>query len=481
MDAGVELLSLGNSFAKRGELEQAATYYRSALTAGPERPEALCNLGNVLREMGRLPEAVSWLEKALEHSPDFPEALINLAAAREEQGAFAEAERHLRKVIRLRPTMACAYNNLGSVLQKEGRSAEALVHLREALRLDPGSAEAFHNLGVVLDRLEEPKEAIASYRAALRLRPDYADAHLDLGLTLLSLGDFGSGWEEYEWRWRTRRTARRPFARPQWDGAPLRGRTLLVHAEQGLGDAILFLRYVPLIPDGRILCEVPATLAPLVPAPAVAISSGSPLPDFDVHVPLLSLPRLFQTTVESIPSRTPYLGSPDPRRTGFWKARIARTGTLRVGLAWAGSASNSNDATRSMRLSEMAPLAQIPGVSFFSLQKGPAAGDPAPDGLLAERLETTMELEDAAAVIANLDLIISVDTMLAHLAGAMGKPVWTLLSFAADWRWLRGREDSPWYPTMRLFRQRRPGDWNPVLKQVAETLKETYLCHPTTN
>jgi hypothetical protein len=340
-------------------------------------------------------------------------------------------------------------------------------------------------MGVAFDRIGHSAEAVASYRQALRLRPDYADAHLDLGLALLSMGDFTAGWEEYEWRWRTRRVMRRDFAQPQWDGSPLNGRTLLIHAEQGLGDTVQFLRYVPLVRDAVIILEVPPALARLVEGldgVKQVIPAGAALPGFDLHAPLLSLPRLFRTTPETIPNRTPYLQFNDPARTRLWNTRTGQPGAFRVGIAWAGSAANSNNRTRSMRLADLAPLGDTPGgVSFFSLQKGPAVQERAPARLaITDLLADTHDVRDTAALVLNMDLIISVDTFVAHLAGALGKPVWTLLSFAADWRWLRARDDCPWYPQMRLFRQSYPGDWQPVVERVVHTLTENHSCHPST-
>jgi len=513
MSAAGDLLDLGNRLAQRGELQQAAASFRNALAVNPEWPEALSNLGNALREMGQPGEAAVCLERALERRPEFPEALLNLAVVREEQGALEDAADRLRLAIRLRPQMAYAHNNLASVLQKQGRTGEALEHLREALRLDPDFAEAHHNLGVVLDGMGRPGEAIASYREALRRKADYADAHLDLGLALLRSGDFTAGWEEYEWRWRTRRARVRRFVQPEWDGSPLEGRTLLIHAEQGLGDTVQFLRYVPLVPDAAILLEVPPAAAPLVgqtpwsarvppralhplaarapaadggsAAPAAGsrfagvagiVPAGAALPPFDRHIPLLSLPRLFQTTLRTIPRATPYLPAAYPARIAFWNRRMGHEGTFRIGLCWAGSGAHSNNRTRSMRLADCAPLAAIPGISFFSLQKGPPSREPPPDGMeIVDVLEGTADLRDTAAVIQNLDLVLSVDTLVAHLAGALARAVWTLLPFAADWRWLRQREDCPWYPTMRLVRQPGAGDWKSVIERVAGCLEAAHL------
>ena len=486
MSAAAELFARGAALAQTGQLDRAVDCFRSCVEQNPDWPEALSNLGNALRESGRTEEAMRWLERALRIRPAFPEALVNLAVVLEERGELEAARRKLDEALALRPGLALAHSNLGSVLAKLGSGQEALACVMEALRLKPDFPEALHNLGVVLDGLGRTDEAIRQYREALRHRPDYADAHLDLGLTLLSKGDFAAGFEEYEWRWRTRRAPARRLRRPEWDGSPLEGRTLLVHAEQGLGDTIQFIRYVELIQGGDLILEVQPPLVDLldglrarVPAVKQVVTAGPALPDFDCHVPLISLARVFRTTPETIPNRTPYVDMQDAERLREWNRRTNAAG-LRVGLVWSGGAQNSRNSTRSMRVSDLEPLGRLQDVAFFSLQKGPAAREPSPPGLaLQQPIADTDDIRDTAAAILNLDLVISVDTLVAHLAGALGKPVWTLLSFAPDWRWLRDRLDCPWYPSMRLFRQSRPGDWRTVVKDVRDQLEN--LCCRRTN
>jgi tetratricopeptide (TPR) repeat protein len=487
MSATAELLARGAALAQAGKLDSAVDCFRTCVEQNPDWPEALSNLGNALREVGRSGEAIRLLERALRLRPGFPEALVNLSVLMEERGDFEEARRLLTEALAFRPGLAIAHSNLGSVLAKLGLGQDALASVMEALRLKPDFPEALHNLGVVLDSLGRTEEAIRQYREALRRRPDYADAHLDLGLALLSIGEFSPGFEEYEWRRRTRRMEARHFRKPEWNGWPLKGRTLLVHAEQGLGDTIQFVRYLDLIRDGEVILEVQPALLNLlnsqrvsIPALKQVVASGSSLPDFDCHVPLLSLPRMFRTTVDTIPTHTPYLGIADAGRLGFWNSRTGSSARFRAGLVWAGGVQNSRNRTRSMHLSELEPLSRVSGVQFFSLQKGAASQESAPASLTVEDLiADSDDIRDTAAAILNLDLIISVDTMVAHLAGALGKPVWTLLSLGSDWRWLRSRRDCPWYPTMRLFRQSRPGDWGPVVEEVREQLEN--LCHRRMN
>jgi tetratricopeptide (TPR) repeat protein len=487
MSATAELFARGAALAQAGKLDSAVDCFRTCVEQNPDWPEALSNLGNALREVGRSDEAIRWLERALRLRPEFPEALVNLAVLMEERGDFEDARRLLSEALALRPGLAVAHSNLGSVLAKLGLGKEALASVMEALRLRPDFPEALHNLGVVLDSLGRTDEAIRQYREALRRRPDYADAHLDLALALLSMGEFRRGFEEYEWRWRTGRTQARHFRQPEWDGSPLKGQTLLVHAEQGLGDTIQFVRYIELIRDAEVILEVQPALLDFLdsqrasfPSLKRVVAAGSSLPEFDCHIPLLSLPRIFQTTLETIQNRTPYLSSIGASRLESWKARMGPGKELRVGLVWAGGAQNSRNGTRSMDLSELKPLAGLAGAAFFSLQKGPASLDAAGSSFpIDDLIAGSNDLRDTAAAILNLDLIISVDTMVAHLAAALGKPVWTLLSFAPDWRWLRGRHGCPWYPTMRLFRQSRPGDWGTVVEDVRDQLED--LCHRRTN
>jgi hypothetical protein len=406
------------------------------------------------------------------------EAQLNLAAVFEDQGRLEEAADGLQRLLRMKPDYVQALSNLGSVLKKLGRLTEARRCLEKALELKPDFSEAHNNLGAVLEQMGCWEGAASRYQTALRWQPDLVEAHMNLSMLWLLTGEFERGWKEHEWRWKKKGTAPRACGRPLWDGAPLEGRTILLQAEQGLGDTLQFIRYAAVVKQhgGRVVFECPARLAPLlrtVPGVDRLIDPGDPPPQCDVYAPLLSLPRILRTTLASIPCQVPYLAV-DGGLVEAWRTRIGEcAGRRKIGLVWGGNPSNKNDRNRSVPLRQFAPLAIAPRLALFSLQRGPQAAElrSAPPGLeIADLEESAGQVTDTAAAILCLDLVITVDTMAAHLAGALGRPVWLLLPFAPDYRWLLGREDSPWYPTMRLFRQPSPGDWLAVIRRVVEEL-----------
>jgi hypothetical protein len=353
------------------------------------------------------------------------------------------------------------------------------------VRLRPNYPEAHNNLGAALYALGRPAEAEASYHEALRLRANYPEVHNNLAYALLLAGRFEEGWKEYEWRWKAKPLwiGARDFSAPLWRGEAIGDRTILLHSEQGLGDTLQFCRYAPLVVCGAgIILEVQAPLVRLLSRLAGVteiVARGDGLPPFDLHCPLMSLPLAFGTTLETVPAATPYL-SADPALAANWQERLVGLDGLRVGLVWAGRrwlnfpAAAAVDRRRSIALKVLAPLGEVSGVSFVSLQKdGPAAeaADP-PHGLMLHDFTAYLhDFEDTAALIANLDLVISVDTSIAHLAGALGKPVWLLNRFDTCWRWLLNRDDSPWYPTLRQFRQPRAGDWNSAVGAARDALQ----------
>jgi Flp pilus assembly protein TadD len=479
--------NLGLAYKALGRLAEAEARFRAALAFNRDFAEAHGNLGIVLALQGRMAEAEASYRAALRLRPQNREALNNLGVLLSELGRWSEAERLLREAVRLDPDAADAYRNLGAVLTRLARAAEAEPMLRLATRLSPDAPEGYFNLGAALHDLRRLAEADTAYREALRLRPDFAEAHNNRAYSLLLAGRYAEGWREYEWRWRTKHMAGgvRGFAAPQWMGEPLAGRTLLLHAEQGLGDTLQFCRYAPLVAGaGRVIIEVQPPLKRLMaslPGPFEVFARGEPLPAFDLHCPLMSLPFALGPTGEAIPATIPYLAA-EPSEAARWRRRLAGPAELRVGLVWAGNSHlgypefAAVDARRSIALAALAPLADVAAVRFFSLQKGAPsvqASDPPAGMALSDFTAELNDFADTAALIDGLDLVISVDTSVAHLAGAMGKPVWVLNRYDTCWRWLLNRDDSPWYPSLRLFRQPAPGDWRSVIRKVVEALEDS--------
>jgi tetratricopeptide (TPR) repeat protein len=483
------MISAGQAFQaaaaahRERRLEAAEAGYRRVLALCPAAAQVWQGLGDLLRESGRLEAALAPYRRSARLDPGPALPLACLAGTLKLLGDPAGAAAAARQALARRPDDVAARLNLGAALRDLGAFAAAEAMDRRVVALAPGLPQAYNNLGNALHHLRRPREALAPFARALLLRPDYPEARYNRSLAHLLAGDDAAGWAEYEWRWRRREAPPgRGFDRPQWTGEPLAGRTLLLHAEQGHGDTLQFLRYLPLVAarGGRVLLEVqPALLrlAATVAGAAAVFAQGAPLPAFDCHCPLMSLPLACKTTLATIPARVPYLQA-DAAARAAWLRRL-EDGRLRVGLVWAGDprphlpAAAVIDRRRSLPLSVLAPLGTVAGVRLISLQKGSAAAEPRPPGL--DLFDPTAELgdfADTAALVAALDLVISADTAVAHLAGALGRPVWLLSRFDGCWRWLLERDDSPWYPTLRLFRQASPGDWSGVVAALTAALRE---------
>ena len=467
---------------------EAEPSFRQALRLRPDSADFHDGLAGALLRQRRWEEAAAAAREALRLQPDLADAHGLLGTALGETGNPHEALTHLREAVRLAPASGQARNALGMALLLRGDMEEALAHCREAVRLQPGSADVHAGLGLVFADLGRHDEALACYARALELAPDHPEAHRNRALVWLLQGDFARGWPEYEWRWRCKELPPRPFPQPRWDGGPLGGKTILLHAEQGLGDTLQFIRYAPLV-QARGATVVVACQRPLVPllraCPGIdrLAAQGDPLPPFDVHAPLLSLPLIFGTDLKSIPADGPYL-LPDLALVERWRARLAALPGFRVGVAWKGSDKHKRDDVRSIPLEAFEPLARVEGVRLVSLQKGRGAEQlPALAGRFAVAElpgldEAAGAFVDTAAVLRCLDLVVCCDTALGHLAGALGAPCWLALMFVPDWRWLMGRDDSPWYPRHRLFRQERPGDWAGVFRRIADALRERVASEP---
>ncbi|TWJ18878.1 tetratricopeptide repeat protein [Geobacter argillaceus] len=427
---------------------------------------------------GNLPEALACYSRALNCSPDNPEILLPIGAVLHDLDRYDEALAVYQRIMDLLPASAALYHNRGNTLLALDRFEEAIDSYARALALMPEDAEALVTMGTAFEQLGRYDAAMKCYEEALKRVPACAEAHWNLALALLRRGEYLRGWEEFGWRWQKKGypTRWREFPAQMWDGRPLHGRTILIHAEQAFGDTIQFARYLPLVAlrGGTVIVECPQPLAPLletIQGVTQVVTAGTPLPHADFHLPLMSLPQLFATTPETIPDQTPYLFPPQ-ERLHRWQARIGSDQRPRIGFVWAGR--KSPDPHRSCRLSDLVPLANSANASIYSLQVGEGADQAAnpPAGMdLIDLTGNISDFADTAALIAQLDLVISIDTAVAHLAAAMGKRTFILLPFAPDWRWMLGRNDSPWYPTVRLFRQTEPGDWQGVIGRVMEELK----------
>jgi len=454
-----------------------------AVLTNPANPYFLNNLGEVQRGLSRPQEAVASFDQALRLKPDLAEALSNRGGALQELGRHAEAVTSYDCALAVKPGFAEAFNNRGNALQFLGRYDEAVADYDQALSVRRGYAEALSNRGNSLLQLKRYDDALASYDQALAINPDYATVHWNQSLCRLTQGDFARGWEQYEWRWKCSafRFSAHEYSRPLWLGKEnISGKTILLHAEQGLGDTIQFARYAQTVEQAgaTAILEVQPALKSLLSGIAGAhavVGEGDALPAHDYHCPLLSLPLAFNARLETIPPAIPYL-RPSTAAVNKWKSRLGRRHLPRVGIVGSGSLTHPNDRNRSIELGRLAALAGL-GVQLISLQREVR---PAEASVLAANDQVAyfgaelQDFSDTSALVSLMDVVISVDTAVAHLAGAMGKPVWILLPFAADWRWLVDRDDSPWYPTARLFRQPRIADWDSVIGRVRQQLQEQF-------
>lgn len=399
------------------------------------------------------------------------------------QNQLDEAERCYRQAIQMHPNYPQAFTNLGSILQEKGFLQEAIDCHQHAVQLDPNWVDALYNLGNASKELGDNELAIQCYEKAIALRPGFAQAHLNLGLALLLEGKLSDGWSHYEWRFSCNQPPQRAFQVPKWIGDIHPGKTLLVHAEQGFGDILMFARYLRLakqISQAQVLLECPKTLIPILQSVAGVdqfLALGEPLPWFDFHIPLLSLPHVFQTNLNTIPSSPSYL-TPDHERMEHWRTRFDSKTKMKIGIVWQGDPTYRWDHLRSLPLRLFESIGRLPNVQLFSLQKGygteqindPNLGFPIDD--LGGRLdESGGAFMDTAAVMTHMDLVIAPDTAVAHLAGAMGVPTWLLLPTIPHWVWMLDRDDTPWYPSMRLFRQSAKQDWRCVIDRVAEQVR----------
>ncbi len=472
-------LNRGIAFQELKQFEAALASYDKAISIKPDYAEAYYNRGNALNELKQFHAALASYDKAISIKLDYTKAYSNRGNALNKLKQFEAALASYDKAISIKPDDAEAYSNRGIALQELKQFEAALASYDKAISLKPDHAEAYSNRGIALNELEQFEAAIASYDKAISIKPDHAEAFLNKSLALLLIGEFGSGWPLYEWRWRngTADLKNPAFTQPLWLGAEsLHGKTILLWCEQGLGDTIQFIRYAALVAEigGRVIASVPNSLMRLLSSldgVSEWVEQGGTLPAFDFHCPLLSLPLAFKTDLTSIPSSHAYLRS-DINKVSEWSKKLGTKTKPRVGIVWSGSTGHKKDQDRSIALSSL--IEYLPeDCEYVSLQKELRDTDSVTLAACSQIKHFGDELgdfTDTAALCDLMDVVISVDTSVAHLSGALGKPTWVLLPHIPDWRWLLDREDSPWYPSIKLYRQGEDRHWSSVLKKITADL-----------
>ena len=450
-----------------------------ALTVAPGHLDALNNRGNLLLDLKRPSEAGAAFNAVLAQAPRHIQALVNRGNARTELGEASAALADYDAALAVAPGHPLALYNRGNALHALGRDGDAIAAYDSALSAVPNYPHAWANRGMALAALNRHQDALTSYSRALALQPDNSDVHFNAALSHLTVGDYARGLSEYEWRWKCAgASARKDLRKPLWLGdTPLAGKTILLHAEQGLGDTVMFARYVPILAraGARVVMEVQPELQGMLAeldGVAAIVARGEPLPPFDLHCPLTSLPLACKTKLSNVPADIPYLHASETL-IAKWRSRLDGVPPPYVALAWSGRATHVNDRNRSLSLSQLEPLLEADDVRFVSVQRELRQADAAilaREPRIADLGGELADFSDTAAVLALADLVICVDTSVAHVAGALGRPVWLLLPFQPDWRWTLDGETSPWYPGMRLFRQSSPGEWTNVIAQVRDQL-----------
>jgi len=475
-----QLLQTARQLLNEQRSIEAARAFAAVLAVQPDCVEALAQLGQLLFQSNEFPASLGCLQQALRISPGMPRLNALMAAVLRKLGRLEESAVCCERESRISPNDPDAHYNLALARQTLRQIPEAIVSYRGALRLRPHYLDALLGLGRCLRQTRQAQAALDYFTDAVRLAPSDARAHWELGTTQLALGQYIPGWSGFEWRWKLPDFTTPPprYEQPQWDGRGLNGKRIFLYCEQGYGDVIQFSRYATLVAarGGQVMLGCPKPLQPLmetVPGVAEVVTVRQDLPPFDTHAPLMSLPFIFGTTLETIPATIPYIHA--RVSTSSQKKWVEDLPGKKVGVAWAGSKTHSNDANRSLPSELLKPLLKIPGIRWHSLQAGEAAQVLAhPDfaGKVVDLGSRFKDFHDTAEAISELDLVIAVDTAVAHLAGAMGKTAWLILPFEAEWRWMTDCDDSPWYPTIRLFRQSSPGNWEELLGRVARELAD---------
>ena len=464
------LKAIGFIAEAQGRLDDANIYRERQLALRPDSAEALQDMGRVLGRRGDAARAAELLRRGFSLEPNRPKLAYELGVAELELGRYEEAVAACRHAAALDPSDARAYSNLGRARMRLGRWEEALDAYVRAAALVPGEVRYHRNVGAAMVNLGRRDEAIARFDEIVRIDPENPDGHVGRALLLLLAGDFERGWQEYEWRWRLAPFKDARFGRPRWNGSNLAGQSILVSCEQGFGDAIQFIRYIPMLKaQGAtvvVSCQ-PELMSLFSRSPTIdhVVDNRQAPPATHVYAPLLSLPAMFRTDLGNMPGEVPYLFTSGPRVV-HWKQKLVSLEGMKVGIAWKGNPEHHGDLDRSVSPDWFARLAAIPGVNLVNLQKGEK-----PPGFRGTDLADQLtDFAETAAIMKNLDLVIAVDTAVAHLAGALGIPTWVAVPFAPDWRWLLDREDSPWYPTMWLVRQPSLRDWQSVFERITAAL-----------
>ncbi|GAB4356836.1 MAG: tetratricopeptide repeat protein [Gammaproteobacteria bacterium] len=470
-------LNLGTLLQATGRAAEAEALYREGMRYHAAEARLWNNLGNAQYALGRFEAAIQTYDEVLRREPDYAEAWNNRGVALKALDRLDEAAQSFLNALRCRSDYAEAWCNLGNTRKRGGDYAGAIECYEHGLRLQPRDPQTYSNLANALQQLGHTAEALEFYEVALKLAPDLAVAQWNRGLVRLQLGEFEAGWRDYEAGFAVGERPRRHFPMPRWEGEPLEGRRLLVHTEQGFGDTLHFVRYLPELKarGATVILECQPAMERLLAhsglADRVVVRDAGDEVNADFYLPLLSLPGMLGTTLETIPAQPAYLKAAAEWGTP-WRGQLAGLQGLRVGICWSGNPTARNNPERSCPLGALAPLARE-GVALVSLQLGAAAEELPPQGMSLRHLDPEpADFADTASIVAGLDLVVTVDTAVAHLAGAMGRPTWLMLSHVADWRWLVDRHDSPWYPSMRLFRQPQRGDWQAVVDAMGRALQE---------
>ena len=476
--------NLGLLYQTKGRLMESVAAYRNCILMRHDHVDAMCNMATALQNLGHLEEAVGLYHKAIAIKPEFAMAYCNLGVALKEHHQAEASKIAYQRAIQLRPDYDWAYANLSAVLLDLGLLEESIAACKKAIELNGQMPMAYFNLGAAYKSDNRLSDAEAAFRQGLAVNPDFVEAHFTLGQVLLHQGKYAEGWQEYDWRWRLPqyswlKNIHGDIQQPKWQGEDIRGKTLLIYAEQGLGDAMQYVRYVPMVAattGAKVVLAVHPPLKKLfAQLEGIEVTTlDMPFPPFDLHCPLLTLPRLFGTSAHNIPANVPYLKA-YPDDIARWKIRMDGHPGKKVGIVWSGNPDQSGDRLRSPRLAAVQPLFKVPGITYYALQLGAGRKDietlGLPDNVVDLGLEIR-DLADTAAIMANLDLMISSCTAPLHLSAALGVPTWGMIPYAPHFLWLLGRTDNDWYPTLRLYHQKEAGtEWDNVMSAVAADLQ----------